>query len=261
MDQKRAIDLLTKQATAHNSLLASEPSSQEFLKWKRDTEVVIRKVFGNGSRHPHEFNNIGYYPMFFPSDHSDRALSFRDGMDRAKALLSSLIDEVDEFGFDDDASQAVPDVLSLVERICLRFHAAARQLQSRHDGRNTLAITDEYDVQDFLHALLRLHFIDIREEEWTPSFAGAASRLDFLLKHERIVIEVKKSRPSLKGGDIGKELAVDIARYRSHPDCDCLVCFVYDPGGHIGNPSGIERDLEKLSTGDLKVRVIIAPKD
>ncbi|OLP45926.1 hypothetical protein BJF95_11715 [Rhizobium oryziradicis] len=151
--------------------------------------------------------------------------------------------------------------MNLVEKICLKFHSVARQLQARHNNRETLTVADEYDVQDLLHALLRIHFVDIRQEEWTPSFAGAASRLDFLLKDERIVIEVKKTRPSLKAADVGKELAVDIARYRSHPDCGCLICFVYDPGGYIGNPNGIERDLEKLATSELKIRVIIAPKD
>jgi REase_DpnII-MboI len=50
---------------------------------------------------------------------------------------------------------------------------------------------DEYDVQDSLHALLKLHFDDVRREEWTPSYAGSQSRMDFLLKREKIVVETK----------------------------------------------------------------------
>ena len=52
---------------------------------------------------------------------------------------------------------------------------------------------------------------------------------------------------------------IDRARYEVHPDCKALVCFVYDPEGKIGNPVGIERDLEKVH-GPMKVRVIIAPR-
>ncbi|WP_312938459.1 PD-(D/E)XK nuclease domain-containing protein [Agrobacterium pusense] len=261
MKRKQAIDLLTKQRALQELVISSGTGQEDFMKWRRDTEVVIRKVFGDKSRHQREFSQISYIAMVFPSSPGEQREAFNRGMARARALLTSLVEEVEKFGLENDAAVPLPDVLSLVEKICSRFHAAARQLQSRHGGRTTLSIADEYDVQDLLHGFLRLHFLDIRVEEWTPSFAGASSRVDFLLKDERIVIEVKKSRATLKGADIGKELAVDIARYRSHPDCDCLVCFVYDPGGHIGNPSGIERDLEKLSTEDLKVRVIIAPKD
>ncbi|GGD74808.1 hypothetical protein [Croceicoccus mobilis] len=47
--------------------------------------------------------------------------------------------------------------------------------------------------------------------------------------------------------------------YEMHPECKILVCFVYDPEGRIGNPVGIERDLESHG-GKLKVCVIIAPK-
>ena len=72
--------------------------------------------------------------------------------------------------------------LLLIEQICWRFHLVARQLRFRHDNRATLDIQDEYDVQDLLHALLLLHFVDVRPEEYTPSYAGKASRMDFLLK-------------------------------------------------------------------------------
>jgi hypothetical protein len=54
---------------------------------------------------------------------------------------------------------------------------------------------DEYDVQDIFHALLRLFVDDIREEEWTPSYAGGASRMDFLLPELETVVEIKKTRP------------------------------------------------------------------
>lgn len=77
------------------------------------------------------------------------------------------------------------------------FHKVAKQLQRRHSNRSTLKIMDEYDVQDLLHSLLKIHFGDIRVEEWTPSYAGKSSRMDFILKDLGIIVEVKKTRKGL----------------------------------------------------------------
>lgn len=156
-------------------------------------------------------------------------------------------------------SGTVDNPQQLVEQICTRFHLIARQLQHRHSNRATLEVNDEYDVQDLLHALLRLDFEDIRPEEWTPSYAGASGRMDFLLKQERIVVEVKKTRMGLAHREVGEQLIVDIERYKNHPDCKLLVCFVYDPEGRIGNPRGVENDLQSRSTDDLLIRVLIRP--
>jgi hypothetical protein len=148
--------------------------------------------------------------------------------------------------------------LLLIEQICSRFHLVARQLRSRHGSRPTLDVQDEYDVQDLMHALLRLHFIDVRPEEYTPSYAGKASRMDFLLKQESIVIETKMTRAGLGPKELSAQLIEDIERYKTHPGCLALVCFVYDPGGLIPNPQGIEADL-KRDEGPFPVRILIRP--
>ena len=140
-----------------------------------------------------------------------------------------------------------------------RFHIVARQLKRRHDNRSTLLIIDEYDVQDLLNALLRLQFDDVRPEEWTPSYAGASNRMDFLLKDDEIAIEVKMTRPGLKDKELGEQLIIDIAKYQSHPNCKRLYCYVYDPEGIIRNPRGIEKDLEKLGKA-FPVKVYIRPE-
>ena len=147
----------------------------------------------------------------------------------------------------------------VISQLCNRFHQIARQLLRRHDGRGTLVINDEYDVQDLLSSLLLIHFDDIREEEWTPSSAGRSSRMDILLKRERIVIETKKSRDGLDARRLGDELLLDIGHYAAHPDCRTLICFVYDPEGRIKNPRGLEDDLARHSTGTLRVIPMIRP--
>lgn len=158
-----------------------------------------------------------------------------------------------------DTAEGLPGALGNLELLARRFHIVVRQLRSRHDNRVTLEINDEYDVQDLLLALLKIFFGDIRPEEWTPSYAGGSSRMDFLLKAEQTVLEVKKTRQGLRDKQVGDQLLEDIGRYRSHPDCKTLVCFVYDPDGHISNPDGLENDLNKLGE-DMKVKVIVAPR-
>lgn len=150
----------------------------------------------------------------------------------------------------------VLDGISTVLYICKKFHVVARQLRNRHNNRSTLEIEDEYDVQDLLHSLLKIYFDDVRTEEWVPSYAGSSSRMDFLLKHEKIVIEVKKTRKNLTDKEIGEQLLIDIAKYKNHPDCKTLICFVYDPEEILSNPKGLESD---LNNEQLNVMVIVEP--
>lgn len=150
-------------------------------------------------------------------------------------------------------------LLDAIDRIVLRFHAVAVQLRDRHNSRTTLDVNDEYDVQDLMHALLRLYFDDVRPEEWVPSYAGSASRTDFLLPQIDTVIEIKKTRQGLNAKTVGEQLIVDIAKYKKHPQCRRLICFVYDPEGRIANPAGIENDLNAGDHG-IDVRVSILPK-
>lgn len=154
----------------------------------------------------------------------------------------------------------LPQKTDAVELLCLRFHLVAKQLRQRHEGRDTLDVNDEYDVQDLLHALLRIFFEDVRPEVWTPNYAGKSSRMDFLLPREQLVVEAKKTREKLGAKELGSELIEDIARYRVYPSCKRLICFVYDPEGRVANPRGIEGDLSGIENG-LEVKVIIAPRD
>jgi hypothetical protein len=151
-------------------------------------------------------------------------------------------------------AQANATSLSMAKFICAKFHVAAKQLEDRYENRPTLRIKDEYDVQDLLHVLLRVHFEDIR-----PSYAGTSSRVDFLLKSEQIVIEAKITRPGRGNKEIANELTIDVARYRSHHDCKKLICLIYDAGGVIKNPRGFQADLTQLSDSRLEVFPIITP--
>jgi hypothetical protein len=154
---------------------------------------------------------------------------------------------------------ALIDPVAVIERIIYRFHIVVRQIRQRYNNRPTLDVSDEYDIHDLFYALLKIYFDDIRPEEWTPSYSGGSSRMDFLLKEEKTVVELKKTRAKLGAKEVGEQLATDILRYRSHPDCRMLICFIYDPEERILNPSGLEHDLSQ-SLGELKIKVYVAQR-
>lgn len=153
----------------------------------------------------------------------------------------------------------VEEANQIIENLFLKFHSAALEITRRYDSRDTLKIADEYDVQDLLRGLLRLHFADIRKEEWTPSYAGSSKRIDFLLKQKQIAIETKMTREGLTARKLGDELIVDIAHYQKHPNCKTLYCFVYDPEERLSNPRGLETDLTRKHE-KLDVTVFIVPR-
>jgi len=179
----------------------------------------------------------------------------KSNIERGIGILKSIVEDAGTgLIINKQGKHAINTLLTIFDR----FHLIERELNNRYNDRTTLSIADEYDVQDLLRSLLVIHFDDVRKEEWTPSYAGKSSRMDFLLKDCKTVVEVKKTRATLTGKEIGTQLIEDIARYAVHPDCDTLLCFVYDPDGYIDNPRGLENDLSKDTDG-VKVRVFIRP--
>jgi REase_DpnII-MboI len=227
---------------------------------------LIRELFGPDSYEfrAHQYHDIAYGAGRRRMLRHDHGTNFAAGLSRMICLLESLISHLEERRLSLPPSlEAAPNeatyAFKVVEHICSRFHLIAQQLLRRHHSRRILEIRDEYDVQDVLHVLLRLHFDDIREEEWVPSYAGKRARVDFLLKQERIMIEAKKTRPGLGAKELGDELLIDISRYQAHHDCDTLVCLVYDPQGFVRNPRGLEGDLSG-KRGRIQVKVLVVPR-
>jgi REase_DpnII-MboI len=150
------------------------------------------------------------------------------------------------------------DPVARVAVLCRRFQLFVDRLQHRQRQRSPFTVNDEYDVQDLMHAILRLHFDDVRPEEWTPSYAGNSSRIDFLLPRERTIVEVKMTRQGLGQRDVADELIIDIARYAKAPNVDSLICFVYDPQRRCPNPAALENDLTQR-VGSLRVVAVVCP--
>lgn len=154
-----------------------------------------------------------------------------------------------------------PSSLEELLQIIIRgLPRAMHPLTHRRKGVTSLSIESEYDIQDLLHSQLRPWVADIRPEEFTPSYAGSSTRMDFLLPEHFLVLETKKVRDKTHAKGIGDELIIDIEHYRRHSKCDRLWCVVYDPLHLIPNPSGLINDLEGTRAtpdGRLQVRVFI----
>ena len=73
------------------------------------------------------------------------------------------------------------DRLALLSQMVNAFPITSGFLANRMRGRPGFVIDNEYDVQDRLYVAIRSVFEDARKEEWTPSLAGSAKRIDIVL--------------------------------------------------------------------------------
>jgi hypothetical protein len=233
-------------------------SSPKFNSWQAATERYIKNIFGPNSDQLKHFQNIYFTPGSFIMGGDNTvayARAYLRGLEEANLTLTSFLEEIPR----DKQEPTSNNSEDCLKKILNKFHAIAVQLKRRHDNRETLIIGDEYDVQNLLHALLRIDFTDIRAEEWTPSYAGGSARMDFLLPTNKIAIEVKKTRKNLKDKEVGQELTIDISYYQNHPNVKKLICFIYDPENLLRNPNGLESDLTKQHNNLLHVEVIVNP--
>jgi hypothetical protein len=141
------------------------------------------------------------------------------------------------------AARLVPakphNVDEVIQVVIQGLRRAMHPLTYRRKGAEQLRFTNEYDVQDLLHSLLRPWVQDVRPEEYTPSYASKSTRMDFLLPAHELVVETKCVRDRQHAKNIGDELLLDIGHYAAHPTCKKLWCVVYDPQHLLTNPEGL----------------------
>lgn len=150
------------------------------------------------------------------------------------------------------------DAVAIVRQLGDRLIYVQREILDRHADRQTMSFDDEYDDQDLFRGLLRIFFDDVRPENYVPEYAGASSRVDFVLPEFGIAVELKHCHESHTAKKIGDELIIDAKRYAALQDVRHLVCLVMDYSGRLANPRGLEHDLATRSTQDgLAVSVAI----
>ena len=236
----------------------------ELIKQFLSDEILrFEECYENKSGKGYEFGvlDILHFKVeVYESDKRAMRRNFQEKLHIQIGMLSSITAlDVDEFEKRDSLEKITS--LKKLEKILLKFHEVSIKLNNRvsRPSRSGFPINDEYDVQDLLHSLLTIEFEDIRSEEYVPSYASNNSRVDFLLKNEKILIETKKSRENLKDKKIVEELMIDIQYYQKHPDCRILYCFIYDPDDLIQNRAAITNELSK-DDEEFKVKIIFSPK-
>lgn len=214
-------------------LAPADEFSEEFIDWQSQRKRIEQVLDENGLRY-YRFGRVLPHGMQAP-DVSER--------------------------YNGPATAARPGkVEELLEIITRGLRRGMHPLAHRRRGAQALTFDSEYDIQDLLHAMLRPWIGDIRPEEFTPSYAGSSTRMDFLLPEYSLVIETKLVRDGAHAKKIGNELIIDIEHYRKHPACRTLWCVVYDPNHYITNAEGVRSDLEgerTMADGKISVRVFV----
>lgn len=123
-----------------------------------------------------------------------------------------------------NADEVVRDVLN-------NFSNAIQKIVSgRRSNHPDFKIEDEYDVQDISYVILKSIFPNLREEDPIPKVGAKSTKIDLILREEKILIEVKmiKAKDSNETHFI-EQLKIDFESYHECKWLRKLFCFVYDP--------------------------------
>lgn len=226
-----------------------EPESQKKLDEYRDGGLFSQGV-ANYLDNPREPNVLQADDGSYPLGRWQHPFSqIREKLERQRALIAEVAPDTSP------AEAAATDLSQCLRRLPELLATLQRRAPDWPIGE---AISDEADLQIVVEAYLRTLFDDVRAEDYVPSHAGANSRVDFVLPEVGVIVETKMTRESLTARKLGEELLIDAGRYPSHPNCEAIVAFVYDPARRIVNPLGVERDLTTRTSSGLSFVCVIA---
>lgn len=225
--------------------------SKLYKDWRQTVDVTIREFLGESSSKYREVHSLLFCsPMSLPSENPLTFDYFRRRMDEVVSILKGCYNISIPYSANNNAT----DVLS---RILTRFPLFVGELSEKYKSSSVVFITEEKDVQYLLNGLLELYFNSVMREEPVPSKFGSSSRIDFLLKQDRIAIEVKMIRKGLGYKEVCMQLKEDKHLYIAHPGWDILICFIYDPERKIKKVQDLKIEIEEKFDG-REVKVIVA---
>ena len=179
-----------------------------------------------------------------------RELPLSKGQDHTFELLFS----------GEEASPPEPDS-AVVERVCARLPQTARILGVRsRKTKPPFEITDEYDVQDLLHATLRAYLKYSVQEDPISKVAGIkSSRADISIEDLGILIEVKYTRGPEDQKRFFEEYSQDLVLYTSWPHLKTLIYLIYN-SSDLRDPEALEKlsSHQTVNGRRFEVKVILA---
>lgn len=160
-----------------------------------------------------------------------RASSIADmATDRRTLVFSRGEDATFDLLFSGGLSTAPEPDVALVERICTRLPQVARILAKRsRKGKLPYEISDEYDVQDLLHGVLRAYIKYSVQEDQLPRVAAVkSSRVDISIEELKVLIEIKYVYGPEDQKRIFEEYSQDLVLYATWPHLETLIYLIYN---------------------------------
>lgn len=130
-------------------------------------------------------------------------------------------------------SELKPELPSIDEQlivsICQRLPAAARILANRRAQKPGFKLDDEYDVQDFLHSLIRAYVRFSVQEDPIGKIAGSkSSRADISIEEIGVLIEIKFVRSPDDQRAIVKQFSEDLVLYTKWAPLKTLLYVIFN---------------------------------
>jgi hypothetical protein len=189
------------------------------------------------------------------------AATLNERKDVAALLLSRKPQTTDKEMFELVSEEDIVAFLRSIPR-------GLRELDDKHrrSGAEPFVVENEYDVQDFVRAYLRMRFPErLKFEESTPSTAGKGGRVDFLLEEHRYLIELKVfQNESHWKSTMFNDITAKFERYGNDTRCDVLFIFIYDPERQFRAAAQAETELssDRVSSKGrrYRTRIVVAPQ-
>lgn len=151
--------------------------------------------------------------------------------------------------------------VELIARICQRLPQTARIIGARsRKGKQGFEITDEYDVQDLLHGVIRAYVKYSVQEDPLPKQAAAKSgRADLSIEELGVLIEIKYARGPDDQRRIFEEYSQDLVLYAKWPHLKTLIFMIYN-SGDLRDPEAFEKmsGPKEFDGKRFNVRIVLA---
>jgi predicted nucleotide-binding protein len=110
MTKTQALKYLNAQIAEIPGVENAGRNTPEFTKWHRDTTIVIGKIFGDDHENANHFSQVRFGLCVHTSrtTEEDYHKAFRRGLTGARAVLESMLTEIDRFWSDDATPAPAP---------------------------------------------------------------------------------------------------------------------------------------------------------
>lgn len=179
-----------------------------------------------------------------------RLLPLKEGRDYTYELLFS------------GKAEVIPEAgVALIEQVCRRIGHTARILANRQRiGSNPFIISNEYDVQDLLHGVLRAFIKFSVQEDPLHKVAGArASRADISIEDLGILIEIKYVHGPDDQKRIFDDFSKDLVLYSSWKPLKTLLFLIYN-SADLRDPEALEKlsGIKEINGTRFDTRIILS---